>query len=245
MRYIWIDSLCVVDDDQESLSKLSDIYRSAVITILATGAMSTNDETIGSCIHSSVLEQPFSIFLDWSRPMVAKSFSERLFAPNSLRRCWILQDSKWILQDTARFMILREKKAVYGNIMVTQSDDSSTPCEQISNLDRPDGGESVRVDIEMTDARFNEANQEIVHGVHHVEAGKNFEALAFFMKARELVSTFQTLTLKSWRVHALASANIALVYQMQHLPAMALDIAEASLAMRSSLPGGECKSTLE
>lgn len=238
MRYIWIDSLCVVPSDQEGLSNLSDIYRSAVITILPTGTMSTNDENIDSCIDSSVLEQPFSIFLDWSRPIVAKSFSERLFAPNSIR---LLRS----IQNASPSTLWPEVKAAYDNAGAIQINECGTPREAIPGSDRLHGAESVQLEVETPEARFDEASREIVQGVHHVEASKIFEALAFFMKARELVSTFQTLTLKSWRLHTLASANIALVYQMQHLPAMALDIAEASLAVHSSLPQGEGNSTFE
>ena len=83
MRYLWIDSLCLVRGDREGLSRMSGVCRSAIVTIVATEAMSPNDEVIDSCINSAVLEQPFSIFLDWSRPTVAKSFSDPLFAPNT------------------------------------------------------------------------------------------------------------------------------------------------------------------
>ena len=214
MRYIWIDYLCVVQGDEEALSKISDIYRSAIVTIVASGTISKINESDDFRFDGPVLEQPFSIFLDWSRPTAAKSFSDHLVGPKIFH-------GPLAMQNAIRLVFTLE------------------------DMDRLHGAETVQPEVAIPEARFDEASREIVQGVHHVEAGKNLEALAFFMKARELVSTFQTLNLKSWRLHALASANIALVYQMKHLPAIALDIAEASLVVHRSLPKEECNSTFE
>ena len=247
VQYIWIDTLCIVQDDQEecliTISKFPDIYRSAVLTIAAVG---TDDETVGSCIDNSLLGQPFSIFLDWSRPTVAKSFSDRLFTPNTLSQSWTLQEmifqKGWFVWTTSR---LQRKSPASDNAIATQVNKADTPWEDISDLERLHDSEAVEPKEGITHLRFDEASREIEQGVHHVEASKTFEALALFMKARELVSTFQPLTPRSWTIHAVASANIALVYQMQLLPAMALDIVEASLSVHRRLPIVDCNCTLE
>ena len=244
MRYIWIDYLCVVQGDEEALSEILDIYRSAIVTIGATATISEIYDSVDYCFDGPILEQPFSIFLDWSRPTVARSFSDRLFTPNKLvDDVWYeFLSPEWCEEG----QLCRDKiRALYDTIVVSQVDESGTACADIPDSDRLHGAETVQLEVALPEARFDEASREIDQGVHHVEAGKILEALAFFMKARELVSTFQALTLKSWRLHASASANVALVYRMQHLPAMALDIAEASLVVHSSLPKGECNSTFE
>lgn len=227
VRYIWVESLCVVQDNHEDwldmMSKMSDIYRSAILTITTVG---TNDETVESCVDSSVLEQPFSIFLDWSRPTVAKSLSHRLFSNSAL-------------------LLALGAEYIHDFFMATLIDESDTSHESILDTTQQHDAEIVEAEVETTDTRFDEAVREIDEGVHYIEAGKSFEALASFMKAKEVVIAFQPLTPRSWKIHAVASANIALVYQMQHLPAMALDIAEASLAVQSRLPEMDYSSTLE
>ena len=219
VRYIWVDSLCEIQDDQEALSRMPDIYRSAVLTIAAVG---TDGATADSCIDSSILEQPFSIFLDWSRPTIAKSFADRLFTP----------ELHLALFSRYELLIAGAQGIAEG----TQTNESGTAHEDIPDSDRPHEALSLRNEGEMSDAPFDEANRGIDEGVLQFGAGKIFEALALFMKARELVSAFQTLTPGSWKINAVASANIALVYQTQCLPAMALDIAEASLAIQSEHP---------
>lgn len=219
VRYIWVDSLCEVQDDQEALSRMPDIYRSAVLTIAAVG---TDDATANSCIDSSVLEQPFSIFLDWSRPKIAKSFADRLFTPElSL----VHFSGHGYLEAGAQ-----------GIAEGTQTNKSGTAHEDIPDSDRPHEAISLRNKVGTSDAPFNEASRGIDEGVLQFEAGNNFEALALFMTARELISAFQTLTPRSWKIHTIASTNIALVYQTQRLPAVALAIAEASLAIQSTHP---------
>lgn len=246
VRYIWIDSLCVVQDDQEELlnaiSSMSDIYRSAILTIAAVGA---NDETFYSCIDGPVLEQPFSILLDWSRPTIAKLFSDRLFTSNTFNRDLSITGARLSLLTLYHQSVSRRVRSRRRSRSKFYAKFDCTTGPPALDSDWLHDAEDVLPKVEAPDTQFDEASREIEQGVHHVEAGKSFEALALFMKARELVNAFRPLTPRSWEIHAVASANIALVYQMQHLPAMALDIAEASLAVRSRLPTVDCNSTLE
>ena len=250
VRYIWIDSLCIVQDDHEGLGKtlkrIAAIYHSAVATIVRDAVIGTSDETVECCIDSAVLQQPFSILLDWSRPKVAQSFSDRLFTPNTLSRGWIFQER--ILSSNSLIFYARRaeyKKAVRRIVEATQINESDDPQENIPESDRPHDATMTHVDTDSVGVQFEGANREIDQGIHHSEAGRYLQALALFVKARESVSAFQKLTPRSWRIHAIASANIALVYQMQRLPGTALDIAEASLEVQSRLPEGECHSSLE
>ena len=247
MRYLWTDSLCVVQGDLEGLSGMSDIYRSAVVTIVPTEETGAYHERVVSYIDSFVLQQPFSIFLDWSRPNIAKPCSDRLFSPNAFSQLNVL----WYKVTDCRAWLLRLAPCVKGknaanhSVVAAPVNESRMAQEHSSKLDGLDVTEAVHMMEELYDIRHDEAGREIDQGVHQIEAGKNWEALASFVKAKERVSAFQTLTLKSWKVHAAASTNIALVYQMQHLPTMALDMAEGSLALQSRFSEGEYKSTPE
>ena len=227
---------------------MPEIYRSAALTIVINGTINWTDD---SYIDSSILEQPFSIFLDWSRPTVAKSFSDRLLAPNILRQRWIIEEPLWSKPFFARYkrqlrlLIRRHKRAVNGTTVRTQTIESSDNHEDNPDTNRLDDTQPVPLEVDTIDKRLDEASHSINRGGQYIGDGKSFEALALFMKARELISAFQTLTPRSWKAHALASTHIALVYQMQNLRATALEIAEASLAMGQRLPVGDLDSSFE
>ena len=236
VQYIWVDSLCVVQGDQEALSRMPDVYGSSILTIVAGG---NHDEIVESCIDSSVLEQPFSIFLDWSRPTIARPLSNLLFTP---RLCdlyfatdWFKKLSDYTEQYAMRFNQAESNYPNQSNLL----DEGSLNGDQL-----PDA-ESTQLVVKASDRHVSEANHALEQGIHHVETGKVLEAIALFMKARDSVSTFQELTLRSWRMHAIASAHIAGVYHMQNLPAIAIDVAEASLAIQSQTPGMNFKPSLE
>lgn len=58
--YIWIDSLCIVQDDgdelQKEIAKMSSVYRNAVVTITASGAASASDGFLQErCINEEVI----------------------------------------------------------------------------------------------------------------------------------------------------------------------------------------------
>ena len=241
VQYIWVDSLCIVQGDQEALSKMPDVYGSSILTIVAGR---NNDEIVESCIDSSVLEQPFSIFLDWSRPTIAKPLSNRLFTP---RLCDLeLAAQRWRKDFLKSIWDLTEKLVVACDRAESKDPDQSNLFDEGSlNGDQLPGAESTQLVVKAGDRHLSEASHALEQGIYHVETGKVLEAVALFMKARDLVSTFQELTPRSWRMHAIASAHIALVYHMRNLPAMAIDVAEASLAIQSQTPGMNLKPSLE
>lgn len=64
LRYIWIDSLCIIQDDNDDwqleAARMGEIYRNAYITIAAVAASSTNDGFLDrECPYNSV-EIPFT-----------------------------------------------------------------------------------------------------------------------------------------------------------------------------------------
>lgn len=92
IRYLWIDSICIVQDDPEEMASLTstllDIYSSCKLTICEVG-----EKIVGCHVDTSVLMQPFSFFLNWSQPMYAVSCARRLQKPCwNLARAWTQQD---------------------------------------------------------------------------------------------------------------------------------------------------------
>ena len=247
VQYIWVDSLCIVQGDREALSRMPDVYGSSILTIVAGG---NNDKIVESCIDSSVLEQPFSIFLDWSRPTIAKPLSNRLF---TLRLCDLELGKPFVVAAqglekdfSKKLSDLTEQFAVACDRAESNYPNQSNLLDEGSlNGDQLPDAESTQLVVKASDRHVSEASHALEQGIHHVETGKVLEAVALFMKARDSVSTFQELTPRSWRMHAIASAHIAVVYHMQNLPAMAIDVAEASLAIQSQTPDMNLKPSLE
>ena len=220
---------------------MSEIYRSAVLTIIVG---SDNDETVEPCIDSPLLGQPFSIFLDWSRPIIAKSLSDRLFTPSVHGLCW---KSEKIGPATVFLSVvsIRSERKAYDRAKINNPNDSCLLDEGTLGSDELPDAISVQSGVENSNTQLTEANLVLEQGINHLKADKNLEALALFIRARDKASAFQVLTSRSWRIHAMASAHIALVYQMQNLPVMALDVAEASLAIQSQTSGMDCNPSLE
>ena len=146
------------------------ICRSAVVTVVPNKKIGVIDMSVDSCIDNSVVRQPFSIFLKCSRPSVAKSCSKRLSSPGSVSR-----------------LTLNLK---HQTVAAFSANGSGSPHRNIQKSDGLRGAETVKREEELNDTRFDEAGRQIDQGVHHVEAGKSFEALALFMKVKELVSPF-------------------------------------------------------
>ena len=97
LKYLWIDSLCVVQDDAEdktdAIMTMKDIFSSAVCTLLY---VETEDSGPASRKVFSVPVQPFSIYLNWSQPERAEKCISRLKVPRKSRySCtenWTLQE---------------------------------------------------------------------------------------------------------------------------------------------------------
>ncbi|KAH7369637.1 heterokaryon incompatibility protein-domain-containing protein [Rhexocercosporidium sp. MPI-PUGE-AT-0058] len=73
LRYLWIDSLCIIQDDQEDWeresSKMGDIYQNSYITIAATCAA---DSSVGMFSHARPIHRPRVVY------------QERLLSPRIL-----------------------------------------------------------------------------------------------------------------------------------------------------------------
>lgn len=67
--YVWIDSLCIVQDDgdelQKEIAKMSSVYRNAVVTITASGAASASDGFLQErCVEEEVISNVQLCFPD-------------------------------------------------------------------------------------------------------------------------------------------------------------------------------------
>ncbi|MCJ1453225.1 hypothetical protein MMC28_003571 [Mycoblastus sanguinarius] len=219
VQYLWIDSLCIVHDDQDDLMKalstMSNIYSSAILTICVD---EDEDGTAQCLVNRPVLLRPFSIFLNWSQPanalVILSCKCERFSSYKTHRRAEMRPETAATFQVNER----------------------SDP-EHCHRHAQPEA--------ELDDAQRNEASLKVDNGIQFVENRKNFEALASFMAAREIVSTFKSLTGTSWKTYALISANIASVYLLEDLPAIASSIAEAALVLRNDLPEPGCSIAIE
>ena len=97
VQYLWIDSLCIVHDDQDDLMKalstMSNIYSSAILTICVD---EDEDGTAQCLVNRPVLLRPFSIFLNWSQPAYAVDCRKRLLTPS--RASWGWSNRGWLIK---------------------------------------------------------------------------------------------------------------------------------------------------
>ncbi len=248
IRYLWADFLCIIQDDEEdklnTLSKISNIYSSATLTICDTG-----DETLEYDANSSIVVQPFSIFLNWSQPTCASDYEKCLQTPS-----WSWASRGWTHQEIELCYDALSLDTDLGQDVVETVHDNgeaSRPMElNTSNqeTERPDqvlANRDSKPDTEIEHVPFNEAVLKIEEGIQNVEARKFLEALASFTAAKELVSTFKVWSLRSWKLYSIASANIASVYLIQDLPTIALEMVDAAFAFRRDTPETGCNCWLE
>ena len=73
-------------------------------------------------------------------------------------------------------------------------------------------------------------------GVCCAQAGRYFEALASFMVAKDAACAYKSQTSENFKIYAQASIHLALVYLMQKLPLVGLEIVEAARNLSDSIP---------
>lgn len=230
VRYLWIDFLCVIQDDPEerlaTISNMPRIYSSCVCTLIEEGS-----DTTRSPLDQSIDCQPFSMFLNWSQPEHASSVEQCLQTPS-----WCWDSRSWTHQEH----ILSHKELFRNNGLFRPGllllGISENYNEDLKKTDMVHVDKATHTQVVVDHTESDEASIKIEEGIQYVDSGKHFEALASFMAANELVSVFKKMDLKSQKIHATASANIATVYLRQSLPAIALGIVEAALALHSGLP---------
>ncbi|KAK0514077.1 hypothetical protein JMJ35_003799 [Cladonia borealis] len=244
IRYLWADSLCVIQDDEEdrldTLAKMSNIYSSATLVITRdSGGGTLEDDANGS-----ILLQPFSIFLNWSQPTCAANYKKYLQTPSWswVSRGWTQQEMK-LCYDVLSFQDVVE--TVHDNGEASQSMESNTSNLEVERPDQVPANKDSEPDIKIDHVPFNEADLKIEGGIQNMEARKYLEALASFTAAKELVSTFKVWSLRSWRLYSIASVNIALVYLIQDLPTIALEVIDAAFAFRRDTSETGCNCWLE
>ena len=239
IRYLWADFLCIVHDDEEdilnTLLQISNIYSSATVTICDTGGGTVEYDT-----NSAIVLEPLSIWLNWSQPTSASDHAKCLQTPSWswATRGWTYQELKLCVDflrpdsDLCQDVVetVHENKEASRPMGSNQSNHETARAHQVlANTDSKPGTEIEHVP-------FKEAVRKLEDGTQNVEAGKFLEAIACLTAAKELVSTFKIWSLRSWKIYSIASTNIALVYLMQDLPTIALEIIDAAFTSRKNTP---------
>lgn len=248
IRYLWADDLCIIHDDEEdrlnTLLQISNIYSSATLTICDTGEGTAEYDT-----KSAIVLEPLSIWLNWSQPTSASDHAKCLQTPS-----WSWASRGWTHQELKLlFDFLRPDTEPCQDVVETvhENKEMSRPME--SNLSNHETERAHQVlidtdskpDTEIEHIPFQEAVRKLEEGTQNVEAGKFLEALASFWAAKELVSTFKLWSLRSWKMYSIACTNIALVYLMQDLPTIALEMIDAAFTSRRNTPDAGFDCSLE
>ena len=252
IRYIWIDALCICQDDPEecldAISKITDIYSSAVLVVCDSGGGTVELDEFS--VDTSILLQPLSFFFNWSEPLMVKSYRKRLQTPSwaYCSRAWTKQEPSLPSRSNYTVSILAS-----GNMVRSKGKERSqlkVRCSRLRDMDNqvaPPGTEHFNTQQPKTNLHektgtnpaeidWEKAESQIKRGISCAEAGKPFEALACFMIAKDCVSTFSTLTTKAREVYSTASMYIASIYTTQKLPTVAQDIVLPALAVYTKLP---------
>ena len=239
IRYLWADFLCIIHDDEEdrldTLFQISDIYSSATITICDTGEGTREYDA-----NSAIVLEPLSIWLNWSQPTSASDHAKCLQTPSwsGASRGWTHQELELCVDFLRSYTDLCQ--ALVG--MVHENKEASRSVESNPSKHETEQAQEVLADTvskpatEIEHIPFKEAVRKLEEGTQNVEAGKFLEALASFTAAKELVSTFKTWSLRSWKIYSIASTNFALVYLMQDLPTTALEMIDAVFTSRKNTP---------
>ncbi|KAH7028101.1 heterokaryon incompatibility protein-domain-containing protein, partial [Microdochium trichocladiopsis] len=94
IQYLWIDSLCIVQDDNDDwcreAARMKDIYSGSLLTIAATGARNSS----GGCFYDDSKEEEWdSVWPQDNLPHISKSaFTKRPEFTHLNTRGWVLQE---------------------------------------------------------------------------------------------------------------------------------------------------------
>lgn len=174
------------------------------------------DEVDELSLFHSIDVQPFSLFLNWSEPEHVVSFEQCLRTPswNGASRSWTQQElllSYHVLKrcwlKLASSHHICGPNAEQGIAAAFESNEPNSRKKDIKGSDELFAAKNSENQIPVSDSECNHASLSIEDGIRYVETSKGFEALASFMAARDLVSAYKPLNLRSRRIHAVASAK--------------------------------------
>ena len=243
VQYLWIHSLCVIQDDPEeilaAISNMPRIYSSCVCTLIEAGP-----DTARSPLDQSIDCQPFSMFLNWSQPEHASSVEQCILTPSWCwdSRSWTHQEHILSQEEYSRMVSCTTRLDVDGKNepthqkLLERMGILKRSNEDVKKADMIFADKTTQTQAEISHAECDEASLEIEKGIQYVDKDEKFQALASFTAAKDLVSVFKLVDLRSQKIHATASAGISVVYLRQNLPAIALSIVEAALALHNGLP---------
>ena len=245
MQYIWIESLCVVQDDLNErlsvVSNLGSIYTSCA-GVLVKGAAETNKTPLHWSMRG-IDCQPCSLYLNWSYPKHASSFTKCLQTDS-----WNWASRSWTYQEIllSNRLMRRVRKLAFAAEVWALTEGLSAPIAQNNQRINPRyTDQSTQTHEEVHGDEYDLANTRIEEGVDHVNASCLFEALASFTAAKDIVSVSKSSSPRSLKIHAVASAGIALIYLKQNLPVIASDIVDRALAASKDLSLTASSSALE
>jgi hypothetical protein len=215
MRYIWIDSLCIIQDDSQDWEKeaarMKDVYSHAKFNISATGAM-TGDHGLFFDREAIALE-PFVFDLSQSeRSTTWKAGSYRLLDPSmwssNVSRA-ALNQRGWVLQER---VLARRILHFCGDQLFFECHELDA-CEMFAkglptsrifhnrDLGASSNGHFKRLDPELDGGWLRD--------IKSMSRLKSDPALNIFSIWGELVETYSSFTLTKWEDKLVAFSGIA------------------------------------
>ena len=250
IRYIWIDALCICQDDPEerldTIRRIPDIYSSAALVVC--DSFKSGGERFGfdECydeysVDTSILLQPLSFFFNWSERLMVKGYRKCLQTLSwaHCSRAWTPQEPSLrnIIDETILVKVTSRSEPT-SRLSKLQLDDEHVASSGMEHSISQQPQAYVREKVSnSTNVDWEKVESQIKRGITCAEAGKPFEAIACFMMAKDCVSAFSILTTKAREVYSTASMYAASVYTTQKLPEVAQDIVSPALAVYRKLPG--------
>jgi hypothetical protein len=215
MRYVWVDSLCIVqdqaDDWQKEAERMKDIYSNARFNISATGAIASDDGLFFS--RDKLDLEPFVVKLEapegsesWTKGsyylLDPSMWSSNISKAPLIKRGWVLQER-----------ILARRILHFCRNQVFFECHELDACELFPNglpetwifqsrkLGAPSSGHFKRLDPELDGGWLRETKS--------MNRLKSESALNIFSVWAELVETYSSLTLTKWEDKLVAFSGIA------------------------------------
>lgn len=251
VRYLWVDALCIVQDDDVDLrtemSNLAHIYRKATCTIISDSMVPVLSTSASDhCLRYksfSIISHGVSWALRSLSPNpplrnlglgMGKDVSTDVETDHMVDPC---DDQELIFHVSA---LPEEWSGLFGFRLLNDSDVEHT--DKGFTEDHPlaamsSNAESQKLSKELatTDSNLSDHSHQLQRriqlatlflsqGLGLYNGGQPLQAIAKFVKARDCFSSLTSLTIEATQSHLLGSIYLALAYLDQQLPEPAVDI---------------------
>lgn len=150
IRYIWIDSLCIVQDDtkdwEEEASNMADIFQGSYLTIAAT----SSSDSYGGCIFNvcsgDKSEPDVNLFPNFTVGSISKGSSAIMRRtpanPQSIRSSPLYRRG-WVLQETVlspRTVLFDQDQMYWQCRTRITSEDGTMNCDSVTRVGGSDAG---------------------------------------------------------------------------------------------------------